>query len=254
MIYVKNLTFSYFDHPVINDISFSIEKGDFVGIIGPNGAGKSTLLRLLANILKGQSGSIQIDGRDLDSFRREDLARLVGFIPQETHFSLNFRVFDVILQGRYPHLGFFKIEDLNDNRIVDEAIQRTRISHLSDKQILDISSGERQMVVITRAVAQRPEILLLDEPTSFLDIKHQVEIMNLLKDLNREGITIIVVVHDLNLAGLFCGRLLLINQGRIAASGSPAEIITPEMIKKIYGVDVVGVNHPTAGLPQILLG
>lgn len=253
MIEVKSLSFGYVDSLIINNLDLSINQGEFVGVIGPNGAGKSTLLRLLAGILRPRVGTIDILRREINSYKREELARIVGFIPQETHFSLDFKVCDVVMQGRFPHLGFFKIEDYEDRRIMQEAIARTQIEDLADKGVLEISSGERQLVVITRAIAQQPEILLLDEPTSFLDIRHQIEIMGLLRKLNHEGTTIMIVVHDLNLASLFCSRLLLINKGIIIASGPPDSIITREMIENVYGVKVVGIRHPTKDLPQILL-
>jgi len=254
MIEVDGLTFHY-DHSVVLDrLTFKIQSSEFVGIIGPNGAGKSTLLRVLGGLLKPQAGRVLIDGKELSSYPLGELARLVSFIPQETHFSLNFKVWDVVLQGRYPFLGFFKIETKKDIEAVQEALRKTRIDHLADKSILNLSSGERQLVVIARAIAQTSRILLLDEPTTFLDIHHQMEIMSLLKQLNDEGKTIVMVIHDLNLAALFTTRLILIDRGRIVAQGSPEEVISEDQIERVYQLKVTRIKHPARRLPQILLG
>jgi len=253
MIEIDNLVFGYNKRPLFKGISVKIEKGEFVGIIGPNGAGKSTLLRLLAGTLRLDQGSIRLKGSELRAISQKERAKIIGFIPQETHFSLGFKVFDIVLQGRYPHLGFFRIETDEDIEIAREALKKTGVLHLAEENVLKISSGERQLAVIARAIAQQPEILLSDEPTSFLDIHHQIEIMTLFKNLNQEGLTIVVVVHDLNLAALFCQRLILISNGEIINSGPPEEILKKDLIETVYKVNVVEITHPVRRDPQIIL-
>ncbi len=250
---LKTLTFAYNQKTILRDIGFTIEKGEFCGIIGPNGAGKSTLLRVIAGILKPKSGNVSVMGRDVQTIRKKEFARLVGFVPQETHFYLNYTVEDIITMGRYPYLEPFQMLNKQDISAIEWAIEQTQTRDLCKRPINALSAGEKQMVVIARALAQNPELLLLDEPTSHLDIQHQSAIMELLKKLNNQGITIIIVNHDLNLASQFCKRLILLHQGRIYKMGKPEEIINQKTIAEVYKIDTDIIQHPEKNIPQVLL-
>lgn len=250
---VRHLRFKYLNNAVLDDLSFTIDGGDFFGIIGPNGAGKSTLLRILGRVLDGQPGTVRVFGRDISAYSGKERARLIGFVPQETHFGLDFTVLDVIKMGRYPHLPMLALGDERDPTSVEQAVTAADISALKGRMVDSLSSGERQRVIIARALAQQPKVLLLDEPTSHLDLKHQVEIMELLKRLNVSGLTVILVSHDLNLASLYCSRILLLNRGRIEAIDRPGKIVSREWLAQVYGIDPEIVSHPKQGKPQVLL-
>lgn len=250
---LKNLCFAYHQNIILKDITFAIKKGEFCGIIGPNGAGKSTLLRLIAGILRPNSGNVSIMEQELRGIKNKEFARLVGFVPQQTHFYLNYMVEDIIAMGRYPYLEPFQFMKEEDVSAIEWAINQTQIRELCKRHINSLSAGEKQMVVIARALAQKPEILLLDEPTSHLDIHHQSAIMELLNILNKQGITVIVVHHDLNLASLFCKRLILLHRGRLHKIGVPREIINKETITEIYGIEIDIIQHPEKNVPQVLL-
>lgn len=248
-----DIYFAYNQKLVLEGINLIIDKGEFAGVIGPNGAGKSTILRIISGILKNFKGDIKIAGKDIKSLKQKDLARLIGFVPQETHFLHNYSVEDIIQMGRYPYLQPFQHLKKEDLEAVEWAIEKTNLNGFRRRYINSISSGERQMVVICRALAQRPEILLLDEPTSHLDIQHQVKIMELLKDLNKNGMTIIIVNHDLNLAGQFCKKLILLHKGMIYKVGNPEIIIDKKIIQEVYGIETEVIFHPAKNVPQILL-
>ncbi len=252
-IELKELYFSYNRQEVLKGISFAIKKGEFGGIIGPNGAGKSTLVRIIARILRENSGTVLIMGRDTKLIRPKDLARLVGFVPQETHFQLNYLAEDIVAMGRYPYLGAFQRMTNQDIAAIDWAIEQTNSKSLRSRPINTLSAGERQMIVIARALTQKPEILLLDEPTSHLDIHHQSAIMELLKSLNGQGITTIIVNHDLNLASQYCERLILLHQGKVYKIGRPDEIINRQTIAEVYNIETDIILHPEKNIPQVLL-
>ncbi|MEO0227093.1 MAG: ABC transporter ATP-binding protein [candidate division WOR-3 bacterium] len=253
IIEVKNLSFGYNLSRVLHNLFCAFEEKKFFGIIGPNGAGKSTFLKIIAGILKNYEGEIIILGKSLREISSLQRARKIAFVSQETSFSLNYRVEDIVAMGRYPHTKPFQAFGPEDKKAIQEAIEYTAINKLQKRPILALSAGERQRVVIARALAQKPEILLLDEPTSHLDLHHQLIIMEILKKLSAQGITVIVVNHDLNLASLYCQHLILMNQGRIYAQGQPVEIIKREIIKEVYQTDVEIVMHPKKQIPQVLL-
>ena len=254
LISVNNLTFSYSDNRVLKDISLAIEEGDFLGIIGPNGSGKSTLLRLLTNLLKPGSGSISINGRDLDSYSLPNLARLIAVVPEETLVNFPFTVEELVTMGRTPYLSFLDSFTSRDREIAYEAMNKTGIFHLRHRFINEISSGERQRAFIAQALAQETSILVLDEPTAHLDINHQTEIFDLLRNLQAQRrLTILVVSHDLNLAALYCGKLLLLKEGTVFALGSPAEVISARNLESVYRAKVMVTENPAAKKPQISL-
>lgn len=237
---VQNLKFGYKKDLVLKDISFNIQKGKFVSIIGPNGSGKSTILKLLNHLYSPKKGEILVEGKNIDSFKKRELARKIALVPQDTILDFDFTVEDVVLMGRHPYKKRFQKEDDKDNWIVEEALEMTNTLHLKDKLITEISGGERQRVIIARALAQNPSIILLDEPTSHLDINHQIEILNLLKQLNEEkGTTIVVVIHDVNLASRYSDQIIMVNHGEIIEMGNPEDVITRKNIEEAYNLEVV---------------
>lgn len=243
-IEVKNLKFSYRESLVLKGLSFNIKKGEFVSIIGPNGSGKSTLLKTLNNLYKPNSGDILIEGKNVEDYSKRDLAKIVGFVPQDTTIDYEFTVEDIIMMGRHPYKGRFQKEDKIDYKIVNDVMEMTNTLKFKDSLITEISGGERQRVIIAKALAQNPSIILLDEPTSHLDINHQIELLNLLRTLNKEkGTTIILVIHDINLAARFSDDIILLNEGEIIGIGNPEDVITAKNIEKAYNLDVAIENN-----------
>lgn len=249
---VLDVVCSYNCVPVLNGVSFKVKKGDFAGIIGPNGSGKTTLLRSISRIVGLRRGKIVVDGRDVNSLTRPQLARLLTTVPQETQAEFAFTVEEVILMGRFPYLRRLSREGPRDRQMAREAMALTGTLSLASRAITEISGGERQRVMIARALAQEPELLLLDEPTSHLDIGYQTEILDLLRSLNRRGkFAVLAVFHDLNLASQYCDYLILLSNGRIAAIGPPTDVITPDNVESAYGVEVLVTPHPVYGSPMV---
>jgi iron complex transport system ATP-binding protein len=247
------ISFSYDKTQVIDDISLSIDQGEFVGIIGPNGAGKSTLLRLFCRILVPDTGTIHLFGENIRIMKNRIQAQRMAFVPQETHFSLNFTVEDIVRMGRFPYLEPFQKITKHDIEGINNALTLTQTDSFRSRPILSLSSGERQRVVLARALAQQPDILLLDEPSSHLDILHQQGIMESLRTLHSDGTTIVIVHHDLNLASLYCQRLVVLHEGRVFTQGSPNEIVTRDTIQTVYKTEVDIIKHPRARVPQVIL-
>ena len=237
---VNNLEFGYGDSLVLKGISFDIKVGEFISIIGPNGSGKSTLLKTLNRLYTSKKGSIQIVGKDIDAYKSREMAKKVALVPQDTSLDYDFTVEEVVMMGRHPYKKRFEKEDDEDLRIIYEAMEMTNTLKLKDRLINEISGGERQRVFIAKALAQKTSIILLDEPTSHLDINHQMDILNLLKKLNEErGMTIVLVIHDINLATRYSHEIILLNRGVILGKGTPDQVITSENIEKAYNLNVV---------------
>jgi iron complex transport system ATP-binding protein len=233
---------------VLDGVSLAVERGSIVGLLGPNGSGKTTLLRILAGVLPPQSGRVTIDGRPIDQMSRRDLARRVAVVPQETHSTFDFSVIDMVLMGRYPHLGAFELEGADDQAIARDALAATGTAALEARPFATLSGGEKQRVVIASALAQASDVLLLDEPTAALDLGYQFEITALLRRLNAErGTTMIVSTHDLNLVAALCERVVLLKQGRVVAQGATEATLTAEHIRLLYEVDADVQFHPLAG-------
>ncbi len=238
---------------ILDGISVEIKTGEFLGIIGPNGSGKTTLMRVLTRAVKPLSGMVMLDGTDIWKIPAKEFARRVSVVPQDIFVAFEFTVREVVLMGRSPHLSRFSFEKNQDYEAAEEAMRLTGIEHLADRCIHALSGGEMQRAIIARALAQKTEIIFLDEPTSHLDLRYQFEIMDLLRRLNREhGLTIGIVMHDLNLAAQFCGRLILMDNGRKLAEGSPEDVITEERIRAAYGVEVWVRRHPVTGRPYVI--
>lgn len=253
MFEVRSLSFSYPRRPLFENLSVGIEKNEFVSVIGPNGAGKSTFVKLLARLLFPSSGEILFEKRPLASYPRRELARRVAYVPQESHFSLDFTVLETVLQGRHPYLGALELYRTSDYALARAALERLGILHLAGKNINNISSGERQLAVICRSLVQEPSIILLDEPLNHLDLRHQLEVLALLRSLNREGIGIVLVAHDLNHAALCSNRMLIFAQGRLAEDNSPDVLLNPDIIERYWGIRPLEGRHPETGKRQIFL-
>ncbi len=233
---------------VLNGVSADVERGEIVGLLGPNGSGKTTLLRVLAGVLPPASGSVTLDGRPVGAMSRRDLAKRVAVVPQETHSAFDFSVMDMVLMGRYPHLGPFNLEGATDLAIAREALEATGTEKFAERGFSTLSGGEKQRVVIASALAQASDILLLDEPTASLDVGYQLEIASLLKRLNGERQTaMIVCTHDLNLAASLCNRVVLLDRGRILAQGDTRATLTVDHVRALYGVEADVQFHPQAG-------
>jgi iron complex transport system ATP-binding protein len=248
-IAAQNLRFSYRNDPVIDDVSLALQPGEMLGVLGPNGSGKSTLLRLLSGVLRPASGEVRVHGRPLVQHSPRELGKLIAVVPQDTFVEFPFSVTEVVLMGRSPHLGGFAFEGDRDLAVAHDAMRRTGIFDLAQRSIHELSGGERQRVILARALAQEAPIMLLDEPGAFLDIRHVVEIYDLLQDLRREGRSILTVLHDLNLAALYCDRVALLKAGRLVRVGSPAEVITYASVTEVYETEVyVDVNDITGAV------
>ena len=254
MLEIKGLTCGYDSKFLLRDISQKVNSGEFVGIIGPNGSGKTTLLRAITRILDFQQGEILLDGTNVKKMSPREIARKIAVVSQESDVRF-ITVEDFILLGRLPHYRRFQfIESKRDMEIARDSLRLTDILKLTDQSMEQISSGERQLAFIARALAQQPQLLLLDEPTAHLDITHQVGILSLIRRLNREmGLTVVIVLHDLNLAGEYCDRLLLLNNGRLHRSGAPDEVLTYETIEEVYKTKVVVRESPVSSRPHIFL-
>jgi len=219
-----------------------------VGILGPNGSGKTTLLKLLSGTLTPTAGTIRFDRRPLADWKRRDLARRIALVPQETHAPFDFTVLDIVLMGRFPHLGTFALEGPADLAIAQQALASTGMSAFEARPFATLSGGEKQRVVIAGALAQGPELLLLDEPTASLDLGHQFDVQLLLAALNGErGVTMVLSTHDLNLAAALCRHLILLRGGRVIAQGPTDAVLTPDTVRALYGVDADVQRHPVSG-------
>jgi iron complex transport system ATP-binding protein len=248
----RDLRFSYGRLPVIDNVSLALGPGEMLGIIGPNGSGKSTLLRLLSGVLQPDGGAVRLHGRRLTAYSRRELGQAIAVVPQDTAIEFPFSVTEVVLMGRSPHLGGFAFEGDRDVEVARGAMRRTGVLDLAQRSIHELSGGERQRVVLARALAQEANILLLDEPTAFLDIRHEVEIYDLLQDLQREGKSMLTVLHDLNLAALYCDRVALLKNGRVVRMGPPTEVITYAAITEVYETEVYVATNDITGAVNVL--
>ena len=235
---IDGVQFYYEARKVLDEISFEAGEGEFIGLIGPNGSGKTTLLKIIDGILKPRIGSVYLDFKRISELDPKELARELAMVPQTADLSFDLKVFDVVMMGRYPYLGKLSFEGEVDEEKVRFWMKLTNTLHLAERSIKEISGGERQRVLIARALAQEPRILLLDEPTSNLDVCYQIEIMNLLKELvEKLGLTIICAIHDLNLAARYSDKIILINGGRIKGIGRPIEVLTKENLRDVFKIE-----------------
>lgn len=238
---------SYDGEKVLREVSLAVKRGDLVGLIGPNGSGKTTLLRAIGRVLRPNTGEVRLAGQDIYLVGQKRVAQQVATVPQEMTIAFDFTVQEVVLMGRTPHLKRFTGEDAADFSIVEQAMRRARVLHLKERSITQLSGGEKQKVIIAQALAQRPELLLLDEPTSHLDIHHQLEILDLVQSLSQRGVAVIASFHDLNLAAQYCDYILLLSGGRLRVTGTPEEIFTADRIKEHFGVTVAIARSEATG-------
>lgn len=254
LLKIINLSGGYNKEAIIKNISLEVNKGDFLGIIGPNGSGKSTLLRLMSRTLLPWEGKIMLEESDIAKMNLKELCRRIAFVAQDTLINFSFSVWEIVLMGRIPHLGRLQFETKKDLLIVKNSLYLTDTISLKRKYIDELSAGERQRVVIAKALAQEPILLFLDEPTSHLDIGYQIQILDLLKGLNRKNnLTTVIVLHDLNLASEYCNKIILLSEGRIFKEGSPEEVLTYQNIEAAYKTIVVVNKNPVSGRPFVVL-
>jgi iron complex transport system ATP-binding protein len=253
-LHVDEVTGGYGGAPVLTEFSLRVRRGEFLAVVGPNGCGKSTLVKLISRVLRPAAGKVLLGGRDVAGLKVRDLARQMAVVAQETGAEFDFTVEEVVAMGRLPHLPRFRGETEADRRAVTEALEATATVHLKDRMVTQLSGGERQRVMVARALAQEPSLLVLDEPTAHLDIAHQVELLDLIRRLNRErNLTVVAVLHDLNLAAQYAHRLLMMKAGRLFAEGAPAEVVTEEHVAAVYGSRVKVTRHPEEGSPHVIL-
>jgi len=225
-----------------------------MGLIGPNGSGKTTLLRVLSGLMAPRRGHVYLDGRNIREFSRREIARRVAVVPQELAMPFAFSVYEMVMMGRTPHVRPILGAGPRDRQVVMEKMELTATLALAERPFNELSGGEKQRVIIAMALAQEPDILLLDEPTVHLDINHQVEILELIKRLNHQGnLTVLATMHDLNLAALYFDRLILLDRGQVVANGSPAEVLREESIRQVFQADVQVQQHPTRHTPQVVV-
>ena len=239
LIAAENITYAYETSLVLKDLSVSIKEKDYIGLIGPNGSGKSTLLKVMGGILKTDSGSIQFKKSHVSKINKKLFAQSVSLIPQDHPMIFPFKVSEIVMMGRHPYLSPLSFESEEDFDITRRAMETTMTSQFADRYFNEISGGEKQRVMIASALAQKPEIMLLDEPTSALDLKYQVQILNILKNLNvHHNMTLVMAMHDLNLASRFCNRLLLLNEGKIVRDGTPKQVLEKNILEQVYGIEI----------------
>ena len=247
---VEQVSFAYDNRArsVVDGVSLNVSRGTIVGLLGPNGSGKTTLLRLLSGTLIPDRGRVLLDGQAIAGMSRRDLARRIAVVPQETHSAFDYSALEIVMMGRYPHLGAFELEGANDLAIARRAMADTGTASFEDRRFAALSGGEKQRVVIAGALAQASDVLLLDEPTASLDLGFQLEIAALLSHLNRDrGTTMVVSTHDLNLAATLCTELVLLKEGRVIAQGPTNNVLTPAHVRDLYGVIADVTTHPRAG-------
>ncbi|MCG6533127.1 MAG: ABC transporter ATP-binding protein [Syntrophales bacterium LBB04] len=254
LIRADKIGYRYNHQWVIRGITFEVAQGELIGLIGPNGSGKTTLLKCLDRLLVPQEGRILWEGQSLTHFSQNEIARNMALVSQETTLIFAPTVQETVLMGRYPYLNRFQLEGTKDYRLAEAAMDRTQIRHLERRSLTELSSGERQRVYLARALCQEPKVLLLDEPTAFLDIQHQVGILDLISNLNlQKELTILVASHDINLTAQYCQRLIVIRQGQIETIGPPDQVIKEEIIEKVFKTRVVVDENPFTKTPRITL-
>jgi len=254
MIRVTNVAKSYDGAAVLRDIDFEVREGESFGIIGPNGSGKTTLLKLISGLDRPDSGDALLSGRSVGSYKRKELARWLAVLQQDALPPVGFTVREVVEMGRYPFQNWLGEERGVGEALIDVVLESMGLSSLADRPVDRLSGGERQRVALAKAMAQQPKVLLLDEPTTYLDIGYQIQLMDVIRAWQRRSpLTVVAVLHDLNLAAMYCDRLLLMHQGRAVCLGTPREVLTAERIRDVYGAETSIVAHPTNGAPQIML-
>jgi iron complex transport system ATP-binding protein len=251
-LWAENITIKYDDQVVSQDLSVKIPHGSFTAIIGPNACGKSTLLRALSKLIKPAKGQVILDGKKITTYKSLEVARKIGLLPQSSTAPDGITVANLIAHGRYPYQTFMKQWSDADERIVWSAMQLTNTTELSHRLVDELSGGQRQRVWIAMVLAQQTPLLLLDEPTTFLDIAHQIELLELFKDLNKQGNTLVAVLHDLNHAARYANHLIAMKDGQIVAQGAPREIVTEQLVEEVFGLKCMIIEDPISFTPLIV--
>ncbi len=250
-LHVDRISFARGRRLIIDGIDCTVPAGGVGALLGPNGAGKSTLLHVIAGVERADAGTARLGEHDLATLRRRDRARLVALAEQEVTEAPGLRVDEVVMLGRTPHVGVFAGPGRIDRVVVDRSLEDTGVADLADREYASLSGGERQRVNLARALAQEPELLLLDEPTNHLDIRAQLMTLHLLRELARGGLTVLAALHDLSLAGAYADHVIVLSGGRVVAAGEPQAVLTPDLIREVWGVEASVIEHPVTGRPLI---
>jgi iron complex transport system ATP-binding protein len=249
---LRNIGYRYGEDWAIRGIDLDVSKGEILGILGPNGSGKSTLLKVMDNLLMPQEGYIKIRDMSYKEIKKAAFAREVAMVAQENHFRFSFSCLEVVVMGRFPHLKRLQFESKQDLEVAVNSLRATHALELAGRSIHDLSGGEKQRVLLARALAQEPNVILLDEPTSFLDLKYKREIFGLVSSLSRDkGVSVVLVSHDIDLAAQYCHRLVMLKKGRIFATGEPDEVLTTTAVEDVYECPVLVDKHPLSGKPRV---
>jgi iron complex transport system ATP-binding protein len=251
LVQAERLHFAYGRRPAVRDVTLAVGRGEMLAIAGPNGSGKSTLLGLLSGVRRPHAGTVRLAGREVHAYGRRALARTVAVVPQETAVVFPYTVSEMVLMGRAPHLGGLGLESRHDLAVAERAMERTGVLELAARPLGELSGGERQRVIVARALAQEPALLLLDEPTTFLDLRHAIEILELIADLNRrEGLTVVAVLHDLTVAAMYFERLAFLREGRLVIEGPPRAVLTEATVRAVFDAEV-RVSVDADGVPTV---
>jgi iron complex transport system ATP-binding protein len=254
MIRARNVSKIFDGQQVVDNISFEVQPGEFVGIIGPNGSGKSTLLHMISGVEPTSGGSIELEGKSVASYSGKELARWLAVLQQDALPPVGFTVREVVEMGRYPFQNWLGDDREDAGQLIASIMDKLDLHQLMDRTIEQLSGGERQRVALGKVMAQQPRLLMLDEPTTFLDIGYQIQMMDYIRGWQREAnLTVVAVLHELNLAALYCSKLLVLQEGKLVAMGTPEEILTSERIAQVYGTEPIVLQHPVRNAPQILL-
>ena len=250
---VRDVEFSYRDRAILRGMTLDVEAGEMVGVVGPNGAGKTTFLKIVTGVLSPHGGRVYIQGSPLTSLRPRDRARVVAMVQQTPTVPIGFTAFDVVMMGRNPHLALLQWEGHGDLDVCRRVMELTGTAEFAQRPVTNLSGGELQRVFIARALAQETPVLVLDEPTAHLDISYQTSVLDMIETIRREtGATVLVAMHDLTLAAQYCDRVAVLHQGRVFACGEPADVLTPEVVSRVFGAAVSVVKHPVHGTPVVL--
>lgn len=237
LLELTDVAFRLGDREVLEGVSLEVRPGEVVALVGRNGAGKTTVVRVASGVWTPRRGRVSLGGREISAWSRRELARRVAVVPQQTTVPFPFRVADVVLMGRTPHLGPLRFEGREDAARAEEAMERLGIASLAERSVLELSGGERQLTMVARALCQDAELILLDEPTAFLDLKHRLEVLAVVRELATQGRAALVVSHDLGLAARFCDRMAILAGGRVLADGTPGRVLAPDLLRQGFGID-----------------
>ena len=254
VIHATTVSKRYGEVSILRQVGFSVREGEVFGIIGPNGSGKTTLLKLLSGLEHADEGAVAIDGRPVGKYKRKELARRLAMLQQDALPPVGFTVREVVAMGRYPFQNWLGEDRSAPAGFIDSVMDCMGLAAFADRSVNQLSGGERQRVALAKAMAQQPKVLLLDEPTTYLDIGYQIQLMDVIRSWQRDsGLTVVAVLHDLNLASMYCDRLLMLHRGEVECIGTPREVLTPERVERVYGAKASVLRHPTNGSPQIML-